>query len=403
METHDAKKSVCDVLAHMDTARCSQLHMRFAAAPGQEVSVLRHYAAPYLVVVVLSHVILHIVALTVLPSPWSPGDELKLPFLRDPNTALLSLVTLPVLVCLLLSERATLPLRTAEVVSPSTDEARVEEAQKLVHIWERRYGTANTVGQLLGIVAAIAASWLVYALIAGWPSGKPLGHWGHLGGHTNAAGWVLLLLPLPLLFWALTFYVFRAVTTVRFLDALVKGSWVEVDLFHHDSCGGLRPVGRIGLRNQVLVAAGGVNIVAVFYVLHTLGEGLLLHILVVVVGLIYVVCGPLVFLGPLLPFRRIMLAERTTRLSEVASRLRREYDRVMKSDPDHEGFRGGLDLVKELRELREYVSRMPVWPFDTSTLRKFLAAFSAPFAAALAALAAGILGNVLARTVGPAG
>ena len=149
--------------------------------------------------------------------------------------------------------------------------------------------------------------------------------------------------------------------------------------FHPDNSAGLRPVGHLGLRNQYALTVYGVNLVLLIWVsFRYLNVPSSLYGLIVAAGAAYVILGPLVFIGPLLPFRAAMLRTKTEPMSEVAQRLRIELQRLRKQLPSGQITKEDLELIDRLRKLGAVFNELPVWPFDAGTLRKFLTAYVIP-------------------------
>jgi hypothetical protein len=168
-----------------------------------------------------------------------------------------------------------------------------------------------------------------------------------------------------------------------FLNDVVGHAQLQMLPFHPDKCGGLRPMGRFGLRNQYLLTILGMNIV--FLVIVTVRY---LKVPTSLAGLVagaaagYLLLGPIVFMGPLLSFRGAMIRTKAGLLSEVAQRLRLELQRLRKELPAGKLLREDEELIDRLRKVGEVIDELPVWPFDADTLRKFLTAYVAPLAAA---------------------
>jgi hypothetical protein len=100
--------------------------------------------------------------------------------------------------------------------------------------------------------------------------------------------------------------------------------------------------------------------------------------LIVAAVIAYVILGPVVFMAPLLPFRGGMLKTKSQLMSEVAQRLRMELDHLRTQLPSGPIYEKDEKLVERLRKIGAVIDELPVWPFDASTLRKFLTAYVIP-------------------------
>jgi hypothetical protein len=174
-------------------------------------------------------------------------------------------------------------------------------------------------------------------------------------------------------------YVLRTIGISCFLRDLVEHAEINMLPFHPDQSGGLRPVGEIGLRNQYGLTVGGINVVLLIFtsVLY-LQVPRPLYGLMVAAGLAYLILGPAVFIGPLLPFRAGMMNTKTTLMSEVAQRLRVELRRLHGELLCGQITKDDEDLIDRLRKLGSVIDQLPVWPFDFGTVRKFASAYIAP-------------------------
>jgi hypothetical protein len=179
-------------------------------------------------------------------------------------------------------------------------------------------------------------------------------------------------------------YICRSVAMTLFLNDVVGKAQLQMLPFHPDKCGGLRPVGRFGLRNQYLLTILGVNIAfLVIVTVRFLNAPPSLFGLVVGAGAVYALLGPMVFVGPLLSFRGAMVRTKTELSSEVAQRLRVELQRLRKELPAGQLSADDEELIDRLRKVGGVIDELPVWPFDAATVRHFLAAYGAPLAGAL--------------------
>jgi hypothetical protein len=148
---------------------------------------------------------------------------------------------------------------------------------------------------------------------------------------------------------------------------------------HPDKAGGLRPVGQLGLRNQYMLSVFGVNVVLLVVV-----SVINLDVPSSAAVIAYLILGPIVFLGPLLPFRGGLRRTKSELMGEVAQRLRRELVRIrtllLTSGPIS---REDEELIDRLRKIAAVIDELPVWPFDARILRRFLAAYVTPMMSAI--------------------
>jgi hypothetical protein len=155
---------------------------------------------------------------------------------------------------------------------------------------------------------------------------------------------------------------------------------------HPDKAGGLQPVGRLGLRNQYALTACGLNIVAAMAVVYIFLDSQYNHLPIgLLIGALaaYLILGPAIFMGPLLPFRQGMLRNKAQLMSKVALRLRIKLDDLYARMASGEITAEDEESIQRLRRLDAVIDELLVWPFDAPTLRKFLTAYVLPSSAAL--------------------
>jgi hypothetical protein len=187
------------------------------------------------------------------------------------------------------------------------------------------------------------------------------------------------------LFYALVpLYVSRNIAISLLLWDITARAEVHLLPLHPDKCGGLRPVGRVGLRNQYALTLFGLNLALLWWVTFQYLTGSADKVSAAQVGLIagaviaYMILGPIVFMAPLLPFRRSMQVHKGELLSEVILRLRAELDRLRRRFPSGAISKDDEELIERLSKICGVIDEVPVWPFDPSTLRKFLTAYVIP-------------------------
>jgi uncharacterized integral membrane protein len=199
---------------------------------------------------------------------------------------------------------------------------------------------------------------------------------------------------ISLLYAMVIIYVWRCVTISSFLRALVAVAPLRLLPFHPDKCGGLRPVGRLGLRNQYTLTILGLNIVLLILVwVFSQDRDQSVQLVLLLASLAYLTLGPLVFMAPLLPFRDGMLQAKAEWTSQVAGLLRKEFERLRGRITTGEITSTDEAAIDRLRKLGAVIDELPVWPFDAQTLRKFATAYVVP-------LLLPVLGKVLLLAIG---
>lgn len=343
----------------------------------------RHHALAgkaYLLAIAVTYLPLALCAL-MSPLPVSARTPtLRLPFLYDWNVAFMFLVTFPSLLALTVTDQHALAFSLRRVQLDGTVSVPDATATSLSSLWRKRFRSVNITAQVLGVGIGILLALLNY--IAYTP--KTVGFW--------VATQNRLMLPVGLAFLCCIFlfyslvpvYILRSIAISILLKDLVAHAQIRMLPFHPDRSGGLRPVGHLGLRNQYGLTVCGMNVVLLLFVsLHYLEVSPSLYGLMVAAALAYVILGPVVFMGPLLPFRAGMLRTKTELMSEVAQRLRVELERLRQQLAVGQITKEDEELIDRLRKVGVVIDELPVWPFDTGTLRKFLTAYVIPLLGAV--------------------
>jgi hypothetical protein len=318
----------------------------------------------------------------------STTPTLKLPFLYDWNIVFMVLVSFPSVIALTVTDQYILASALRQVQLDGIISMPGRVATSLSSIWQGKFRLVNIGAQSLGVVTGICVAYFNYVAYIR----KDVGFWAGAHGHLFSVG-IVFLGCIFLFYWLMPVYVARSFAMSFFLRDVVTHAQMHLLPFHPDRSGGLRPVGRLGLRNQYALTVAGVNVVLLVLIsIHYLVVPSSLRELIVAAAVAYVILGPLVFLGPLLPFRVGMLKTKTDLMSEVAQRLRLELQRLRQqlavagpiTQQDEE-------LIDRLRKVGAVIDELPVWPFDTGTLRKFLTAYITPLL--------GTIGYPLAKAV----
>lgn len=317
----------------------------------------------------------------------------QMPLFYDANTAWMFLVSFPTLLVLTVRDQRVLQEALDHVMRdgvihigdesrggpPVTDRERLEVASNLKTQCEKGFRRLNAWSQPMA-----AAVGLVLAGVNFYVMSNPrLGAWGAPGGAMRPAGYLLLLM-IAIFYAVVGVYVARSAGIVVFLRRLVKHAKLDMLPLHPDGCGGLRPMGQLGLRNQYALTIFGINVLFLLYVAtQFLAHTGSMRVLVELAAGAYLLVGPMVFLGPLLPFRGGMLDAKRRLLQPIATRLREELAKI-ETNLGTSGFsKPEEELIDRLQKLGGMIDALPVWPFDARTIRRFLAAYVIPILAAV--------------------
>ena len=368
-----------DPVMALDTTAGSIIHWCFnrlhRAGFGHTFTLLKCYV----IAVALTYLPLLIAALLGPLSIAVPAEGHHLPFLYDLNVGFMFLVSLPCLIILTITDQQILVRALRSVQSDGTITIPHEDAKRLAARWHARFRMTNFAGQSLGVIAGITIAY--FNLVTYTPAA--VGFWIADEGHLLLAGYVFVCC-IFLFYAVIPIYVLRNIAISLLLKDIVAHCELHLLPLHPDRCGGLRPVGRLGLRNQYALTLLGLNIVLLIVISRRyLDVPDSVNGLIVAAVAAYIFLGPVVFMAPLLPFRAGMLKTKSQLMSDVAQRLRVELDRLRAQLASGVISKEDDELIERLRKIGAVIDELPVWPFDAGTLRKFLTAYIIPLLSAV--------------------
>lgn len=306
---------------------------------------------------------------------WSKTADLSLPFLRDANIAFTFLVSVPILVILLVTDEKVLRASLQQVQEEGIVSIDPVAVEALRATWNMRFRVINLVSQIAGIGVGLLLSWVTANIYFD----SSIGFWIASEGHLVQPVGAVYLMCITVLYAIILLYVVRSVAISIFLADVVKRAEIRMFPFHPDKCGGLSPVGRLGLRNQYTLTVLGLNIaILALMSIRVLNPTVSLYTLLIAATAAYVILGPVVFVGPLLPFRNGMLRARNEWARDVASVLRVEVDNLRTKVRTGRFTSADAEALERLQKLGGVIDELPVWPFDSKTLRRFGTAYALP-------------------------
>ena len=365
----DAPPSLCP-----DTTSGSLLH-KLARRLGPDSKPPR-LVMVYFLVVAATYLPLVIAASLGSVSLWKWSGAGPLPFLRDWGLGYAILVSLPSLVVLLVSDHHVLCTSLAEVQRDGVIALSANAATKLSDTWKRYFRIWNLIAQFAGTGLSIV---LGIVTVLPYVNHRDTS-WIAPAGQLHLAGYVYVYCII-LLYTLIIVYVTRCIVISLFLRAFVTGAPLRILPLHPDKCGGLRPVGRLGLRNQYTLTILGINIVLLLVVwVYSMHQTAPFRDVMIAASVACLTLGPVIFMAPLLPFRAGMQDAKKEWTHEVARLVRVEIDRLRVRIRKNEVTKPDEESIERLRKLGAAIDELPIWPFDPSTLRKFATAYLVPVA-----------------------
>ena len=367
----------------LDTTAGSIIHKLFGylerAGLGQTFSL----SVLYIIVVSLTFLPLLIGAMRGPHSLVVRGDHLQVPFFFDLDILFALLVSLPGIVILIVTDQHVLTRSLKTVQLEGTITFPDEDKIRLGNRWKGIFWIVNLVAQTTGIVVGGIVAYINYRIY----DDPKLAYWLVDEQGLLEAGYIFIYCIF--VFYAfISIYVVRNIAISLLLEDIVEHAQLHLVPLHPDRCWGLRPIGRLGLRNQYALTLLGINVVLLGWVIYNIGVGTEIsdesrYGLVIAAVIAYLILGPVVFIVPLLPFRSAMQANKSKIMSEVVHQLRKKLDERREELPSGMFSKEDEELIERLRKLCVAIDDLPVWPFDPSTVRKFLTAYVIPVITAI--------------------
>lgn len=363
------------VVSLPSTTQLSLLHRLF---DGSDASPA--WARAFLTAVGCTYLPLLVAALTHPKLLWKFSDHclsaecLRLPFLHDWNIHFAFLISFPTLVALLITDDAVLRSSLRQVQEDGVMTISEIDFAAFADVWAKRFRRANLIGQAAGLAIGAGLAFLTQQIYIASGSG----FWISEQRVLLPVGYVYVYC-IALLYALITLYVLRSILISVFLNQLVRRAELHMMPFHPDKCGGFRPVSRLGLRNQYTLTILGLNVVLLATMTDLyLPQSPSLKELVIAAAFAYAILGPVVFIGPLLPFRTGMQHEKNEWMREIAYRVRFELERLRNQIRAGDIAKEDEEFIDRLRKIGGVVDELPVWPFDARTLRRFATAYIVP-------------------------
>ncbi len=363
-----------------DTSSNSLLHRlarhRGPSKPPRRVSM-------YLLVLGVTYIPLLVAALVAVRRGsiplWDGITTGSLTFLEDLGFSYALLISLPSLVLLLVTDEYVLYTALDEVQQDRVLALSESSAKSLKKTWNRYFRITNLITQFSAIGVGIVLGILTVRMHLK----QQLTSWIVPDGQLHLAGYIYVYC-ISLLYAMIIFYVTRSIVISLFLRALVARAPLRILPLHPDKCGGLRPVGRLGLRNQYTLTVLGINIVLLLLIwVYAMNREAPFGEIMIAGSATYLILGPIIFMAPLLPFRAGMQNAKKEWTHEFARVVRVEIERLRGQITINSVSEVDEKLIDRLRKVGSAIDELPIWPFDPGTLRKFATAYVVPVALTL--------------------
>jgi hypothetical protein len=170
------------------------------------------------------------------------------------------------------------------------------------------------------------------------------------------------------------------------LRQTLRNKQFNVNPLHPDLCGGLRALSEYSIKIAYLVAGVGLMIGLTEY-RYIAGE-LDQKYWIIHLGIpVYLVVATASFFAPLSTAHDGMKEAKKKLLDNIARQFWSDYSLTQNGlAKDADSVQADVSKIQQLRTLYEMTEKFPVWPFDVSTLRTFIASVTSPIFAILLGL-----------------
>lgn len=205
--------------------------------------------------------------------------------------------------------------------------------------------------------------------------------WNSISGIGNiSAIEIINILLIFSLYYLISGFFLRIILTSLIINKFLKNR-VNVQPLHPDYCGGLSPLGDFSLRlTKAGIVLGIPVLLGILTDTYQFGFSLFSFVNILLMGG-YILCLSVVFFLPLLGARKSMLRAKTKELKIISDHFQSERKDILKRYKVGESH-ANLDIsnLEGLMKLYEIAKGMPVYPFNSKNVVRFLSSVLWPLA-----------------------
>jgi len=194
----------------------------------------------------------------------------------------------------------------------------------------------------------------------------------------TVAGWCIPFV-VYVFYYLLAVILTRIITSYFVLKRFFYVFRLKAQPFHPDGCGGLSSLGQLAVRLNVGTFLFGI-IVSVGVAASIRVAGLVwYHPVHWAIIIAYFAAAVVLFFLPLAPAHKSMRAAKTAMLTEIYEEFSRVNTEVLNKLTSKQPLSGeDFQMIQGLNSVAEIAESMPVYPFDITTMRRFLSSIIAP-------------------------
>lgn len=160
---------------------------------------------------------------------------------------------------------------------------------------------------------------------------------------------------------------------------VIQDKELNINPLHPDRCGGLQILSDYSMKvvylNTIFGFVVSISVIRLFQTQYGWTAILLV--------ILYLSITTISFFAPLSTAHEEMKEAKTKLLLSLGRQFWKEYLIAHQAAGSTETIKNEIDKIKQLQELYDLTQDFPVWPFDTTTLRRFFVSISSPLIPAI--------------------
>jgi hypothetical protein len=335
----------------------------FDRKPLSDQYKFKHYFITWILVVLIFYFIPLIYCSLTQPSLWGKLDTLHMPFFRDYAVQITQLVLTPLLIINIPMERRLLNKSLNELFMGPVEGRDKGFAAEINAFYKKMNIYALIIGLIFSIV--ITVLWSTRFLHGSGNSTIGWQEYGSLPGNAsfNFIGYYCAILLVGFYWVLLSTSVIRYFFHYLVFRKITNNFKINVIPFHPDKCGGLSMVSDLVRLNQPIVLVVGL-VIATNYTSD------LLQNISMMIGIVLLSISAIML--PLLPYRKSMKDSKKDLLSRIGKYFETLWKEEIQKLEEEKLKDININEIQELMVLYDYANRMPIWPYNWGTIKKFL-------------------------------
>ncbi|MCZ7400798.1 MAG: hypothetical protein O8C61_01085 [Candidatus Methanoperedens sp.] len=198
---------------------------------------------------------------------------------------------------------------------------------------------------------------------------KTQGMW--FNGELFQLSWAYWFLVLYFFWFGLSLLAWKVYVIVKYIRRLGNNDF-DLQIMHPDRCSGFKSIGDLCFNINMVSFSIGIAFASMMYFIPLKEQPQILFYLV-----LYICASFFFFFYPIMGIHNAMQNRKIELMNKISVNLKNQnfFENIYKNgNVDKET----LKKIQDIREINSEISKIPVWPFDSETLRKFVTATVLP-------------------------